>query len=455
IGLFVNTIYCLDNEINVKYEPNWESLDKRPLPQWYDEAKVGIFIHWGVFSVPAFDSEWFWSVLTHIFIIHIIYNWAAKKQKNVVDFMTRNYRPGFTYADFAKEFTAELFDPDKWAQLFKDSGAKYVVLTSKHHEGYTMWPSKTSWNWNVMDVGPRRDLLGDLAVSVRKTGLKFGAYHSLLEFFNPLFLADQSTGYKTQEFVKAKVLPEMKELVNTYKPDVLWSDGEWVADDKYWSATDFLAWLYNESPVKDTIVTNDRWGSNTKCKHGGFYTCQDRYNPGVIQNRKFENAMSLDRNSWGFRRDVQLDAYLNMWDLIEQLTKTVSCGGNLLINIGPTADGRINLLFEERLRDLGSWLKVNGEAIYSTKPWKHQNDTVTPYTSTDKAVYLISLRWPDNNNEQELGALDPTIVSKIELLGVSGELKFSPKGKGTVVTYPPLTPGTALKHAFVLKIYTK
>ncbi|CAG2109681.1 unnamed protein product [Medioppia subpectinata] len=417
IGLFVNTIYCLDNEIDVKYEPNWESLDNRPLPQWYDEAKVGIFIHWGVFSVPAFDSEWF------------CYNWAAKKQKNVVDFMTRNYRPGFTYADFAKEFTAEFFDPDKWAQLFKDSGAKYVVLTSKHHEGYTMWPSKTSWNWNVMDVGPRRDLLGDLAISVRKTGLKFGAYHSLLEFFNPLFLADQSTGYKTQEFVKAKVLPEMKELVNTYKPDVLWSDGEWVADDKYWSATDFLAWLYNE-----------------------------RYNPGVIQNRKFENAMSLDRNSWGFRRDVQLDAYLNMWDLIEQLTKTVSCGGNLLINIGPTADGRINLLFEERLRDLGSWLKVNGEAIYSTKPWKHQNDTITPfawYTSTDKAVYLISLRWPDNNNEQELGALDPTIVSKIELLGVSGELKFSPKGKGTVVTYPPLTPGTALKHAFVLKIYTK
>ncbi len=130
-----------------QYKPTWESLSTRPLPQWYGDSKIGIFIHWGVFSVPSFGSEWFWKA------------WQ-EKNKEYVDFMTKNYPPDFTYADFAPKFTAEFYEPDKWAEIFKASGAKYVVLTSKHHEGYTLWPSKYSFNWNAMDVGPKRDLLG-------------------------------------------------------------------------------------------------------------------------------------------------------------------------------------------------------------------------------------------------------------------------------------------------------
>ncbi|CAG2175690.1 unnamed protein product, partial [Oppiella nova] len=265
--------------VNITYDAKWESLDKRPLPGWYDEAKVGIFIHWGVFSVPA-------------------YNWQAKKQKNIVDFMAKNYKPDFTYQDFGPQFTAELWDPAKWVELFKAAGAKYVVMTTKHHEGFTMWPSKHSWGWNAVDIGPKRDLVGDLAAAVRKEGLKFGTYYSFLEFFNPLFLSDQATGYKAQDFIKYKMQPEIRELITNYKPDVVWADGSWVADDTYFESTDFLAWLYNDSPVKDTVVVNDRWGSNTPGKHGGFYNMADRTNPKILMEHKFENAMSMDRGAW-------------------------------------------------------------------------------------------------------------------------------------------------------------
>merc|ERR1719334_3023118 len=144
-----------------QYTPDWTSLDSRPLPKWYDEAKFGIFLHWGVFSVPSFHSEWFWKY------------WKGGS-KGEVEFMKKNYPPDFTYADFAAQFHAELFNPDQWADIFKAAGAKYVVLTSKHHEGFTNWPSKHSFNWNSMDVGPRRDLVGDLAKSIRnRTDIHF------------------------------------------------------------------------------------------------------------------------------------------------------------------------------------------------------------------------------------------------------------------------------------------
>ena len=158
----------------VKYNASWASLDSRPLPTWYDDAKIGIFIHWGVFSVPSYGTEWFW------------WAWKGSKDKNdekVKDYMKKNYGPNFTYADFAKDFTAEFFNPDQWADIFKASGAKYVVLTSKHHEGYTMWPSKYSWNWNVMDVGAHRDLLGKfINYSFLSSHLHFVYFNYLLKF---------------------------------------------------------------------------------------------------------------------------------------------------------------------------------------------------------------------------------------------------------------------------------
>jgi alpha-L-fucosidase len=170
----------------------------------YDKAKIGIFLHWGVFSVPSFGSEWFWYYL-------------GSKDPTYINFMAQNYDPRFTYQDFGRQFTAEFFDPSRWAEIFKNAGAKYIVLTSKHHEGYTLWPSKYSFGWNSMDVGPKRDLVGELADAVRnKTDIRFGLYHSWFEFWNPLYLEDKRNGYNTSRFVKFKALPELKELVCKY-----------------------------------------------------------------------------------------------------------------------------------------------------------------------------------------------------------------------------------------------
>lgn len=309
------TISSSVSKLKPKYEPTWDSLDARPFPTWYDEAKVGIFMHWGVYSVPSFGSEWFWL------------NWHGNSS-GYVEFMKKNYPPNFTYQDFAPQFTTEFFDPNKWAELIKSSGAKYVVLTSKHHEGYTMWPSKYSYSWNSMDVGPKRDLVGELCEAISKQpDLTFGLYHSLLEWFHPMYISDKNSLFQNREFSVNKAIPEMKELIEKYKPLVLWSDGDWEASDEYWQSKEFLAWLYNESPVKDSIVTNDRWGMGIPCHHGGYYTCTDKYNPGVLQPRKWESCMSVDQSSWGYRRNARIQDYMTIEELVKELVTVVSCGG--------------------------------------------------------------------------------------------------------------------------------
>ncbi|KFV96370.1 Plasma alpha-L-fucosidase, partial [Eurypyga helias] len=313
--------------------------------------------------------------------------------------------------------------------------------------GFTLWDSKYSWNWNAVDVGPKRDLVAELATAVRnRTDLRFGLYHSLFEWFNPLFLEDAASVFKTRKFPTSKSLPELYEIVTKYQPEIIWSDGNGNAPDTYWNSTGFLAWLYNDSPVRDTVVTNDRWGAGSICTHGGFYTCSDRYNPGHLLPHKWENCMTVDRQSWGYRREAQLDDYLTAEDLVKQLVETVSCGGNLLMNIGPTRDGRIAVVFEERLRQVGAWLEVNGGAIYGTKPWRAQNDTVTPgvwytFSPREGTVNAIFLNWPASGTLQ-LGEPQAKLgETQVKLIGYEELLKWIALGeKGMVVALPPLTP---------------
>uniref|UniRef100_A0A8D0AZI6 Tissue alpha-L-fucosidase n=1 Tax=Salvator merianae TaxID=96440 RepID=A0A8D0AZI6_SALMN len=427
-----------------RYSPDWASLDSRPLPEWFDAAKVGVFLHWGVFSVPAWGSEWFW------------WSWKGESRPEYERFVRERFPPGTTYADFAHSFTALDFRPDDWARLFEQAGARYVVLTTKHHEGFTNWGSSVSWNWNSVDTGPHRDLVGDLGDALRKRNISYGLYHSLFEWFNPLYLQDKNNHFKTQQFVEEKTLPELYELVLRYKPDLIWSDGEWEAPDTYWNSTSFLAWLYNDSPVKDTVVVNDRWGINCSCHHGGYYNCQDKYKPGTLPNHKWEMCSSIDKHSWGYRSSMQIEDLLETSSIIRELVETVSYGGNYLLNVGPTKEGVIVPIFQERLMALGAWLGINGEAIYETKPWKTQKENASEsvwYTSKGTTVYAIFLTWPEES-VLKLASPEPTLSAQVTMLGFSSPLKWQKfHEKGMAIILPSLSPlQLPMQNAWTLKL---
>lgn len=222
-----------------------------------------------------------------------------------------------------------------------------------------------TWNWNVMDTGPHRDILGDLAKEVKEqvspftqNHLKFGVYHSLYEWYNPLYKADKASNFTAQNFVDTKTIPELYDLVQKYEPEIIWSDGEWEASSDYWKARDFLHWYATNSTVASTAVWNDRWGTDTLCKHGGFLTCTDRYNPGSLQTRKWENAFTIDTNSWGLNRNASYADYMTVKELVHTLIEVVAFNGNVLLNVGPGHDGTINPIFIDRLLGIGK-LKEN------------------------------------------------------------------------------------------------
>ena len=348
-----------------RYEPNWASLNKRKMPEWFQNDKFGIFIHWGVYAVPAYApvipnsgysySEWYWYRLN-------------EKQKDFLAFHNKNFGPNFSYQQFEPHFKAEMFEPAHWADVFKKSGARYVVLTSKHHEGYCLWNSPEAdraWSrpWNSVTGTPKRDLLGDLSTAVRPAGLKMGYYYSLYEWFNPLWLQDK------KRYVAEHMTPQFKDLVTRYKPSIIFSDGEWDLSDTAWKSEELLAWLFNESPVANEVVVDDRWGSNTRGKNTGATYTTSEYGAGMDPSVIWEESQGIG-HSYGYNRNEKLEDYKTSRDLILMLIDIVSRGGNLLLDIGPTADGRIPVIMQQRLIDMGNWLQLNGDAIYGTKAYK-------------------------------------------------------------------------------------
>lgn len=435
------------------YEPTWASLDTRPLPAWYDDAKFGIFIHWGTYAVPAYSptdsvhvyakyAEWYWRRLMSP---------GEEGHEAFKAFHDRIYGPDVAYQDFAPQFKAELFDPDAWARIFRDAGARYVVLTSKHHEGFALWPSRYSWNWNSVDIGPHRDLAGDLTQAVREAGLRMGFYYSLYEWFNPQYHADLD-GY-----IDDYMWPQLRELVTRYEPDIVWPDGEWDHPSDVWKSTEFLAWLYNESPVRDHVVVNDRWGSETRSKHGGFYTTEyalvhDGTLTEEAARHKWEECRGIG-GSFGYNRTEALDHYATSEALVHLLVDIVSQGGNLLLNVGPTADGRIPVIMQQRLRDMGDWLRVNGEAIYGTRPWPDAPaDSTMRFTRKGDAIYAISLDWP--GTRLEIPMERPPDGTTVTLIGHDAPLAWRYEEGHLVVDVPPLSVDdvpSRYAHAFKIR----
>ncbi|MCX8063742.1 MAG: alpha-L-fucosidase [Candidatus Hydrogenedentes bacterium] len=422
------------------YEPTWESIDQRPNPQWFEDAKFGIFIHWGVYSVPAWApkdtyAEWYW-------------NHMQNKNGPTWKFHVEKYGEKFQYQDFAPMFKAELFDPDYWADVFKRSGAKYVVLTSKHHDGFCLWPSAQSWNWNSVDIGPHRDLAGDLIKAVKKVGLKAGFYYSMYEWFNPLYKED------VNRYVEEHMLPQMKDLIIRYQPDIFWPDGEWDHPSSVWRSTEFLAWLFNESPAPKDIAINDRWGRDCRNKHGGFATPEYGHIPEghLIQEGRFEECQGMGR-SFGYNRNETAENYRSTTELLHLLIDNVARGGNLLLDIGPSADGRIPEIMEERLLEMGKWLEVNGDAIYATDVWKEAPQLENfRFTRKGNAIYAIALKWPPEKWSIPKPKGYQT-VPKVSLLGTDIQVPVEVRDGELLITTPCVSPAQIpCQHAWVFKL---
>ncbi len=430
------------------YRADWASLDARPVPAWFQDAKLGIFIHWGVYSVPAFTkkggyAEWYYR------------GWKeGKADSAVAQFHNRTYGPGVSYQDLAPRFTAELWDPKGWAELLAHSGAKYVVLTSKHHDGYCLWPSAQRPGWNSMEVGPKRDLVGELTEAVRSKGLKMGLYYSLPEWTHPRYSwTFEQPGQDVKAYVAEHMLPQLKDLVTRYKPSVLWVDGEWDHPDATWRSPELVAWLYNQPNLQDLVV-NDRWGSNTRFRHGGFDATE--YTEGKdVGTRPWEECRGLGR-SFGLNRNEALEDYQSAESLIHMFARIVARGGNLLLNIGPAADGTIPVIMQERLLELGTWLKVNGAGIYGSRPWLHggEGENVLYTKGADGAVYALTLTWPGET--LRLPKLKAAPGGKVRMLGTEVDLPWTyDVANGTTLHLPcALRDGVkgAAAHAFVFRI---
>ncbi|MBC7849477.1 MAG: alpha-L-fucosidase [Chitinophagaceae bacterium] len=463
------------------FQDNWESLDKRVTPQWWKDAKFGIFIHWGTYSVPGWSTKGNYA------------EWYQQGLQTTDTARQRFHREKFgskTYYDLAPDFKAELFKPDEWAKLFEASGAKYIVLTSKHHDGYALWPSaeaSKTWGfpWNASVIGPKRDLLGDLFKAVRKTSVRAGMYYSLYEWFNPLWLSNKPA------YVDQHMWPQMKDLITNYQPDIFWTDGEWDAPAETWKSQQFLAWLFNESPVKDKIVVNDRWGSGVRFKHGGFFTPE--YQPDLdFENHDWEESRGMG-HSYGYNREEDAWDYNSTQSLVVALIDKVSRGGNFLLDIGPDEHGKIPPIMQERLLEVGDWLKLNGEAIYGTTRWiqpmqwsegkrdykMKANDhagnwratsdimlklTVDPdpgyavkevfftYQPGTNSVYAITPKYPENN-ELILKDIQLPVGTTVTFLSNNQKLNWTQSGSNVIVNMPSFTEKIAsIPYAYGVKI---
>lgn len=381
IKLLLLLLFCTTGIFAQKYEANWESLKEHGYPQWFRDAKLGIFIHWGIPSVPSYASnegysEWFLRGL-------------ITGDKNRKDFQNRVYGENFSYRDYAKLFKAELFDADEWSRIFKSAGAKYVLFVAKHHDGYAMWPSKYSPNWNSVDNGPGVNFVDEIAKSTRKNGMKLGLYYSLPEWNNELHRWDTDPHREIGPYVEKHMIPQFKELIGKYKPSLVFTDGEWWNTAKEWHAAELIAWYYNL--VGQDAIVNNRWGHGSNI---GFLTPE--YSAGISStDRPWAQCRGVGR-SFALNRQEPLTNYMKPKELIDLFITAVANGGGLTLNVGPKSDGQIPMIQQLRLKQLGDWIKKNEEAIYASTayPTKQGEFKKVYLKRTDKT---IDFNWVRNS----------------------------------------------------------
>ena len=467
------------------FRPDWESLQKYEAPEWYKDAKFGIFIHWGAYSVPAFGNEWY---------PRNMYREGSDEYKHHI--ATYGPQDKFGYKDFLPMFKAEKFDPAAWAELFKKAGAKYVVPVAEHHDGFAMYDSGLS-DWTVAKMGPHRDTTGELAKAVRAAGLHFGLSSHRVEhnFFlgvgreipsdvnDPQYAAFYGPAHAwispwgaplSNDFTYVSTawaddwLARGAELVEKYHPDIVYFDW-WIGQALIRrNLTRFAAFYYNSSLKYGDHVGVINYKDYAMQEHSGVLDLE-RGQLGDIRPLYWQTDTSVSNKSWGYIKD---DTFKSPEFVVHQLIDIVSKNGNLLLNIGPRADGTIPDEVQQVLLDVGAWLSINGEAIYGTRPWRtygegptkvaagsfHDTDTAkyTPadfrFTTKGDDVYAIGLAWP-TSGEVVIHSLAKTVgsepVRSVALIGGVAKLHFEQRADGLHVQLPAEPPA---KYAYVLRL---
>ncbi|MHB8626074.1 MAG: alpha-L-fucosidase [Aggregatilineales bacterium] len=471
------------------FEPTWQSLAKFSIPTWYQDAKFGIFIHWGVYSVPAYDNEWYPRNM------YLPGSRAFQHHQKVWGHQSK-----FGYKDFIPMFKAEKFDPDQWAALFKQAGAKYIVPVAEHHDGFAMYDSSHS-DWTAVKMGPKRDIIGDLAAAVRSKGLIFGLSNHRAEhwwfmnggktfdsdvqnaeyagLYGPAAPGPREADKEAWNSIDWQPRPDAKflenwlarncELVDSYQPQLYYFD---------WWTEQIVFKPYLQRFASHYYNRGLEWskGVAINCKNGAFPegTVVFDVERGQLKDIRpvfWQTDTAVAKNSWGYTEEQD---YKSADSIIHDLIDIVSKNGTLLLNIGPRPDGTIPEAEEAILNQIGRWLSVNGEAVYATRPWKIYGEGPTeviagPFQDTKRAaftardvrfttkgdvLYAVILGVPENGEAliQSLGSsadLYPTAIKHIHLLGTEAPVQWSREVSGLRVKIP-LEKETA--PALVLKI---
>lgn len=471
----------------IKFEENWESLSKYEIPQWMKDAKFGIFIHWGPNSVAELHTDWYprwmYSDKGHINIqtgvitegkSHPAYEYHKEKFGD---------QKVFGYKDLIPLWTMENFNPSEWVSLFKDAGAQYVIPVAEHHDGFALYESSIT-PWNAAKMGPKQDVFKALADEIKKQGLLFGAsshlafnynFYNQQDYFdtgNPKYADLYAPPHQLGDSVSKEWLadvwwPRTKEIIDKYQPDILWFDfyidrPEFVPYHKK-----LASYYYNSGIERDKTVVLQTKNFNFESYPEGTHMFDlERSKSDKIRKGYWQTDTSIGKNSWYYAKNWMPKS---AQELIADLVDIVSKNGCLLLNIGPKKDGTIPEDQKKTLLDMGKWLKVNGEAIYSATHWEvfgegptktstghlaeSKNKDFTQedirFTKNGDTLYAIALVPPTSDVEIKYLNSNKIDIKSIELLGYDDEIRFKQTDDKLVIKKPT---DASLNYAWVFKI---
>jgi len=473
------------------FSASFESLSGHTTPEWYKDAKLGIFFDWGLYSLAGYGEKgWSRARYPDWYLHHM--NGKYK------DYHHRLWGEDFQRDDFIGLFHAREFDASKVVQLVRSAGAKYIVPFSKHHDGFCLWDSDFTQR-DVVDMNPGRDITRELVEACEQSGIYHGFYFSVDEYEYPLVvdnelklrlwskdMAPDNAGVVEAEdeifldfepelhgklvsgkvpvynFMDDYIVPQAKDFIDKYDPDILWFDGEWLRPAEYYRTPEIVAYFYNHAEGRKEVAANDRWGKGTREHGGDFYTSETDE---VVEKTSYtwEENRSMSE-SYGYNRTDSLENYVTADELIEMLVRIVAKGGNLNLIVNPEGSGNIPHFQMDLLKELGDWLSLNGEAIYATRSYESLCDNTQLgqpvwYTGSkdEKYGYAIVFDWPKSETFI-CSSANIKWDTEVYMLGWDEPLQWVDTGEklwGLSVKVPEEMLGNSgnrpCKHAWVLK----